>query len=195
MNYPLQLSFKLVALAPQIFVRDAAGADICYVKQKMLKLKEAVQVYSDSTRSKLLCEIKANKVIDFSATYNFTDPSGNLFGAVRRKGMRSIFKAHYQVMNGDEVIANIHEENGWIKVLDGIVGGIPIIGAFAGYFFNPSYLATREGDSAPLVRTKKQPALWEGKFSIEKLTDLDESDELRLLMAFLMMLLLERSRG
>ena len=194
MNYPLNLSFKLVAMAPQIYVRDSAGGEVCYVKKKMLKLKEAVQVYSDSAKSSLLCEIKANKMIDFSATYNFMDLSGSQFGAVRRKGMRSIFKAHYQVMKGEEVVAEIREEKGWVKFLDSVFSGIPVVGSFAGYFFNPSYLAT-SSDGTPLARARKQPAFWEGKFSIEKVAELDKTEELSLLMSFMMMILLERRRG
>ena len=44
MNYPLNLSFKLLALASQIYVRDANGNLIGYVKQKLLKLKEDINV-------------------------------------------------------------------------------------------------------------------------------------------------------
>ena len=46
MDYPLQLSFKLLALAPQIYVRDRAGQLRMYVKQKLLKLKEQVTVFA-----------------------------------------------------------------------------------------------------------------------------------------------------
>jgi hypothetical protein len=195
MNYPLSLSFKIVALAPQIFVRDANGTELCYVKQKMFKLREAVKVFTNQQQDTVLCDIKANKIIDWSATYNFVDQAGNEFGAVRRKGMRSLWKAHYQVVDGQDLRFEINEENGWVKVLDGVLGQIPLIGAFTGYFFNPSYIATRPGDETPVMRVAKQPAFWEGKFTIEKIGDLDEQEELALLMAFLMMLLLERSRG
>ena len=41
----------------------------------------------------------------------------------------------------------------------------------------------------------KQAAMWEGKYTLEKLVDYDPFDELRALMAFLMMALLERARG
>ena len=195
MNYPLSLSFKLVALAPQIFVRDSSGNEVCYVKQKWLKLREAVTVFTSSAQDTVLCDIKANKIIDWSATYNFIDANGNEFGAVRRKGMRSLFKAHYQVVRGEEVHFEIHEENGWIKVLDSVFDAIPVIGSFTGYFFNPSYIATRPGGGSPAMRVKKQPAFWEGKFEIEKPGDLGDQEELALLMSFMMMLLLERRRG
>ena len=44
MNYPLLLSFKIVAFAPQLKVTDVNGALVCFVRQKMFKLKEAVDI-------------------------------------------------------------------------------------------------------------------------------------------------------
>ena len=46
MQYPLELKFKVLALAPQISVTDAGGQQIFYVKQKLFKLKEAVTVFA-----------------------------------------------------------------------------------------------------------------------------------------------------
>ena len=39
MNYPLHLSFKILALARQLSMTDASGNRIFYVKQKVFKLK------------------------------------------------------------------------------------------------------------------------------------------------------------
>jgi uncharacterized protein YxjI len=196
MEYPLQLSFKIMALAPQIYVRDATGNVVCYVKQKMFKLKEAVTVFRDESKSQVLCDIKADRVIDWSATYHFYDANGETFGSVRRKGMRSLWKAHYEVCDeSGNHISNISEENPMAKVMDGLLGEIPIIGMFSGYFFHPKYLLSQVGDGAPKMRLTKQAAMWEGKYQLDRLYDFDDVDELRGLMAFMMMSLLERARG
>ena len=79
-------------------------------------------------------------------------------------------------------------------MLDSLLGEIPILGIFSGYFLHPSYLASR-ADGSPAMRLTKEPAFWEGKFRIEKLADLTPREELNLLLSFLMMILLERSRG
>ena len=110
--------------------------------------------------------------------------------------MKSIWRARYDVFNpGDEVADfKVQEENPWTKVFDALIGGIPIIGAFSGYFFHPSYIATR-ADGTPVMRVQKQPAFFEGKFTIEKLADLSPQEEVNLIYSFLMLLLLERERG
>lgn len=196
MEYPLDLSFKIMALAPQIYVRDANGETVCYVKQKMFKLKEAVVVYSDDTKANILCEIKADRIIDWSANYHFYDTSGETFGSVRRKGMRSIWKAHYEVFDEDGNHAStIQEENPMAKVADSVLGELPIVGLFSGYLFHPKYLLSEAADGSPKMRLSKQPAMWEGKYRLERMYDYDDVAELRGLMAFMMMTLLERARG
>jgi uncharacterized protein YxjI len=196
MHYPLNLSFKIVAVAPQIFVNDSQGSPICYVKQKLFKLKENIQIFSDTNKTRQIASIKANKVIDWSARYFFTDGDGNDIGSVGRQGTRSIWRARYDVFNPGDELADfkIQEENPWTKVLDGFLCSIPLIGFISGYICHPTYLANR-ADGTPVMRVRKQPAFFEGKFTIEKLADLSPQEEVNLIYSFLMLLLLERARG
>ncbi|HKX84051.1 MAG TPA: hypothetical protein VJL58_07525 [Pyrinomonadaceae bacterium] len=195
MNYPLSLSFKLLALASQIYVRDANGRLIGYVKQKLFKLKEDVNVFADEQQTQLLYNIKADRVIDWSANYSFTDAAGAYLGSIKRQGMRSIWKANYDVFGAAGNAAfKINEENGWIKVADAVVGELPIIGMLTGYFFNPSYLVSRPNGEA-VARLSKQPAFFEGKFQFDPLVELSDDEETNVMLALLMMVLLERQRG
>ena len=195
MNYPLKLSFKLLAIASQIYIRDSQGNLLGYVKQKLLKLKEDINVFADEQQTRHLFNIKADRVLDFSANYRFTNAQGQHLGSIKRKGMRSIFKANYEIFDaaGAQVM-NIREENGWIKVVDALAGELPILGMFTGYFFNPSYLVERS-NSGPVARLKKQPAFFEGVFEVEKLGNLTDEEETRVLLSVLTMTLLERARG
>lgn len=195
MQYPLQMSFKILAVAPQVFVRDATGATICFVRQKLFKLKENVVVFSDESKSQVLCEIKADRIIDWSANYHFYDTNGESFGSIRRKGMRSLWKAHYDLFDeSGNHTSTIQEENPMAKVMDGLLGEVPVLGMFSGYLFHPKYLmSTVQGQ--PLMRLEKKPAMWEGKYEITKLSEFDEVEELRALMGIMMMTLLERTRG
>lgn len=195
-QYPLTLSFKILALASQATVTDASGRVVLYTKQKLFKFREHVEIFTDSTRGTRLAEIKANKVIDWSARYFSTDASGREIGSVGRKGWRSIWKAHYEAFNpGDNVPDfSIREENAWSKVMDSLFSGIPILGMFAGYLFHPRYLATRS-DGSPAMRLTKQPAFLEGRFRIDKLSDVTPREELNLFLSFMMLVLLERRRG
>jgi hypothetical protein len=193
-NYPLQLSFKILAIARQLSVTDATGRLIFYVKQKAFKLKESVTVFGDVEQTIPLYTINADRVLDFSASYHITDRSGAPIGIVRRQGMRSLWKARYDIVDGNAPPLTIQEANPWTKILDGLLGEIPIIGMFTGYFFHPAYVVIRQ-DATAIMRLEKQPAFLEGKYSIEKLAPLSERDEIRMLLSLLMVVLLERSRG
>ena len=195
MNYPLNLSFKLLALAPQISVTDATGKLVCFVKQKLFKLKEAVTVYSDAEKTKPLAQIDADRILDISAQYHFTSAvDQRKLGAVKRRGMKSIWKCHYEILDGDQVVMTLQEDNPWVKVLDALFMNIPIIGMFAGYVLHPSYTVSR-ADGQAVLRLKKMPAFFEGKFQMEKLGELTPDEEVRVLLSILMMTLLERARG
>jgi hypothetical protein len=89
---------------------------------------------------------------------------------------------------------NISEENGWVKVLDGLIGEVPVVGMFTGYLFNPSYIVTRP-NGAPVMRLTKEPAFFEGKFKMEKLGEMTPPEETHVILSLLMMVLLERARG
>ena len=192
--YPLTISFKIVAFAPQFSITDANGNLIAYVKQKLFKLKESVTVFADEAQKQPLYTINADRIIDFSARYNFSTSQGSSLGSVKRQGMRSIWKTHYDILDGDNVSMSIHEENPWIKILDALFSELPIIGAFSGYVFHAVYLVSRS-DGSVVMRLEKQPAFFEGKFLVEKKAQLSEVEEQRALLSLVMMLLLERSRS
>jgi uncharacterized protein YxjI len=194
MQYPLGLNFKIMALAPQISVTDASGQQVFYVKQKLFKLKEAVTVFADAAQTRPLYTINADRIIDFSAQYHFTDLMGMPLGSVKRDGMKSLWRSRYNIMNGSSPNLVIREENPWIKVVDGLVGQIPVVGMFSGYLLHPAYLVSRE-DNTGVMRLVKMPAFFEGKFKIDKLAELSQAEETRILLSLLMMVLLERSRG
>ena len=196
LQYPLKLSFKIMALASQATMVDASGRTVLYTKQKLLKFREHVEIFTDSTRSTRLADIHANKVIDWSARYFSTDATGKEIGSVGRRGWRSMWRAHYETFNpGDEVPDfSIREENAGAKIADALLGEIPIIGMLTGYFFHPRYLASRS-DGAPAMRLTKEPAFWEGRFRLDKVGDMSPREEMNLLLSFLMLVLLERRRG
>ncbi len=197
MNYPLTFRFKLIALAPQIYVTDATGKTICYVKQKLLRFREKVEVFSDDTRQHLLATIEADRIIDWSARYTFKSADGEVLGSVGRRGMRSLWKAHYDVFapGAQSPTFAIQEENAWTKFLDGLVSGIPVVGMFAGYMLHPSYHATRVVGGELVLRLTKQAAFFEGIFKLEPICEATEEEQMALMLSFLMMNLLERARG
>lgn len=194
MRFPLNLSFKKIALSPQIYVRDSEGQVQLYVKQKLFKLKEAVNVFGDEAQTRLLYTLQADRVIDVRTRYHIREASGADLGQFRRKSVRSLWKLHCEVSRDEQVVFDIREANPWVKVIDGLIGEIPVVGIFSGYFFHPTYNLMRP-DGTVVLRATKQPAMFEGKFTIEKLSELDAGDESLAVLSLLLMLLMEKNRG
>jgi uncharacterized protein YxjI len=193
-DYPLDLRFRLISFGPQINVLDSGGRSVAYVKQKMFRLKEDVEVFTDESQRTPLWRMKADRIIDWSAAYRITDASGALLGTLRRKGGRSLWRATYLITDPNEQeIGGIREKDPWTKVLDGLLSLVPILGEFTGYFLNPSYLVSHRDDVALEVR--KRPALFETRFNIEQVGGVDPRSEALLLASVMMMVLLERGRG
>ncbi|MBP1675944.1 MAG: hypothetical protein H6Q20_503 [Bacteroidetes bacterium] len=195
LNFPLQLKFRITTLSNDFEAQDAQGNTIAYVRQKMLKLVEEVQVFNNESRSELQYTIKADRWLDFTATYTFTNRQGYEVGKIVRKGWASLWKAHYEILdehhNTDLII---REENPWTKVFDSMLGELPVIGMLTGYFFNPAYILTRP-DGTQVVRLKKEASFFGRRFTIDKLAEFETGEEERIVLGLMMLLLLERSRG
>ena len=197
MKYPLNLKFKIIALRSKFSVTDSDNQPVLYVEQKLFKLKEHVEVFTNSTKEKKLCDIKATKVIDWSSSYTFTDEQGNSLGGIRRKGLKSLWRARYEIYSGNDDEAaefNVSEESVLVRIVDGILGQLPILGDLSGYIANPSYIVN-DSSGNPVMRLRKKPAFLEGKFSIESLCELPASQQVQILVGLFMMVLLERNRG
>ncbi|WP_420456871.1 hypothetical protein [Rubrivirga sp.] len=202
MKYPLTLSFKILAVAPQVRVTDADGAPVLFVHQKAFKLKEAVTVYRDETKQTALYTIAADRVLDFNAVYRIRDGLGREVGALARRGRRSLWRARYDILDVEgRAVFRVHEDDVWKKVIDSFLGQFGIAGAVVGYYVNPSYTveaddrATPEREGTPVMTLAKEPAVWEGQFTLDRAGDLMMEHEELVVVALLMMVLRERGRG
>lgn len=195
LNYPLHFKFKIGTLANDFIAKDSNENTLAFVRQKMLKLKEEVIVFSDESRNKENFRITADRWLDFNTVYNFTTSDGTNIGKLARKGWVSLWKAKYELFDEKELPdLNIEEENPFAKVMDSILGDIPILGFFSGYFFNPTYSIKRPNGTI-VARISKEKSFWGRKFKIENLAPFETGEEMRILLGTMMMLLLERRRG
>ena len=195
--FPLRLSFKLLAFASQFYVQDSGGVNVAYVKQKLFKLKEDITVFADERQLDALYSVKADRVIDFSARYNFADARGQDLGAVKQRGLKSLWRAGFDVLDNDQVVFSINEKSVWTRFFDSLFGQLPVVGFLSGYLFQPAYEITSPNGKLVMELTKKA-ALFEGRFDItlpDGAARLSNRQTTQLLLSSMMVVLLERSRG
>lgn len=195
LKFPIDFTFNVTTLSNDFSAKDATGRTVAYVRQKMFKLKEDIRIYDSEAKTNQTHSIKADKWIDFSAAYSMKDAQGKEIGKIARKGWASIWKAHYELIDQHQKLQyHIREDNAWVKVLDSVLGQIPILGGFTGYLFNPSYSVTNLKGEA-ICQLKKEPSFFGRKFKLSKLKPIDNDDDERIILGFMMMVLLERRRG
>ena len=102
LRFPIQFKFHVSTLSNDFTASDAEGRTVAYVRQKMFKLKEDIQIYSDDSRTQINYQIKADRWLDFSAAYSFYDKDGTSFGKIARKGWKSLWKAEYEIIDEND---------------------------------------------------------------------------------------------
>ena len=194
-RFPLDFRFKIFTPSNDFSVFDAEGNEIAYTRQKIFKIKEAVQIFRSSSDKTELYRIDADRIIDFNAVYTVRTAAGEEVGKIQRQGMKSLWKTNYVLSRSDGRTAyTLNEANPWIAVANGLIGQIPFLGAFTGYFLNPSY-TIQSPDGREVYLLKKEPSFFERKFSLHKLAEAADNDDVLVLGASMMLMLLERGDG
>ncbi|MBN8582202.1 MAG: hypothetical protein J0L96_16160 [Anaerolineae bacterium] len=110
-NYLLKR--QVFALAGKFRVFDPSGRLLLFSEQKMFKLREDIRVYADEAKTQEVLAIKARQIIDFSAAYDVVESAtGQKVGAMRRKGLASMFRDEWEVLDvNDNVLGKLFEDS------------------------------------------------------------------------------------
>jgi len=86
---------------------------VLYVEQKMLRLREDIRVFGDESKAQEHLLIQARNIIDFSAAYDVIEAAnGQKVGALRRKGLKSMFRDEWEVLDAaDQPIGMLFEDS------------------------------------------------------------------------------------
>lgn len=108
--------FKVFGAAFHIY--DPDGNVVLYSKQKAFKLKEDIRLYTDETMSQEVLTIRTQSVWDISGTYDVFDPMANeTVGALRRRGMKSMLKDEWLIIDADGSESGVIKEDSTLKAL------------------------------------------------------------------------------
>jgi uncharacterized protein YxjI len=88
----------------RVFTGD--GQLIMYIQHPLLKLREEFMVYADEARTRPLLRVKSQQVIAINFSYVVSDAqTGEVLGAVQKKGLRSIIRDKFIILDpqGNEI--------------------------------------------------------------------------------------------
>lgn len=202
LSYPLELSYKNFSPVTRMQVVDAKDQRVAYLEKKLFDVSEDVTVYADKDRQHPLFHIKEEELVGADATYKLSAPDKQFMSTIKNKGIKSFWKSTYEILDEKgEQIGTIYQENPWVALANGLISSpldwlpIPFFDnvseSLDGLLFSPVYIVSL-GDR-PVMRLKKLRSLLKGKFHLEKLVDLNDSEENTLFFGIVTTVLLERS--
>jgi len=130
-TFPAEYTLRrkvLTLVGAQFHVRTMSDKLIAFTQLKAFKLKEDIRVYADEAKSREMLAIQARQMIDISASYDVTDTSagGAKVGTLQRKGMKSILRDEWTVLDATgREIALIQEESMVVALLRRLINLIP----------------------------------------------------------------------
>jgi hypothetical protein len=171
-------------------VYDANEQVIGYSKMKAFKLKEDIRLYTGEDMSRELIVIQARKIIDWGAAYDVVDPNqgGVKVGALRRKGMKSMFKDEWVILDDhDREIGLIQEESTFKALVRRFVDAASIL-------MPQKYLVSVRGTPVATFKQNFNPLVY--KLNVDLSTDTQGLLDRRLaLAAALLMAAVEGKQG
>lgn len=95
------------------FVHGPAGNIVLYGRKKGFRLKEDIRLYADPGLQTELLSIGARSMIDFSGSYDIIDSrERRTIGLLRRKGLRSILRDEWHILDpGERPLAIVQEDS------------------------------------------------------------------------------------
>jgi uncharacterized protein YxjI len=119
------LKRQVFALTGKLRFYNPQSELVLFSEQKMFKLREDVRIFADEQKTQEVLAIKARQIIDFSAAYDVVDSAnGEKVGALRRKGLKSILRDEWEVLDvNDQVIGALFEDNMGLAMLRRLIAG------------------------------------------------------------------------
>ena len=143
---------KILGEEFHIYTDDNQDVLIGYSKQKALKIKEDIRVFSDKSKSNQILNIKQRNVIDAFGRFDFTDPNtGQSLGGIRRNLGESWFRDSYSIYGPDDQVYGEVKEDSLMKAM--LRRWVPFLG---GLLWFPSFSMNVQGQPSITFQSYKE---------------------------------------
>lgn len=103
-------------------IYDERGEVIGFCNQKAFRFREKLVLYTDDSSSEELLTIQARTILDFGTTYDVDLPDGSRLGSVRRKGLKSMLRDEWVVLDSAEAeVATLKEDSMGLAVVRRVI--------------------------------------------------------------------------
>ncbi|RLF36479.1 MAG: hypothetical protein DRN03_03620, partial [Thermoplasmata archaeon] len=117
---------KVLTIGNKYWIEDEDGNVIGFTKQKLLKLKEDIRVYTDESMSQEVFRIQQEQIMDVWGKFAVIDSaSDRILGYIKRKALKSGFLwDEWEIYDANEnLIGRVEESKGLGLVRKYVPGG------------------------------------------------------------------------
>ncbi len=99
-------------LGRKFFVYSPDGALAAYVKKPVFKLKQEFTIYADEGETRPMLTVRQRQLIGLNIAHDvFDSASGQKVGTIRHKGLKSIIRDEWELLDaGDQVVGMMQED-------------------------------------------------------------------------------------
>jgi hypothetical protein len=92
---------KVIAIANQYWIEDANERVLGFARQKIIRIKESIPIFSDDSMKQEVFRIQQDQVVDMWGTFSVVDSAtGACVGKIRRDALSSgVYKDQYMLID------------------------------------------------------------------------------------------------
>lgn len=113
-------------------VSDATGTRVAYVRQKLLAIRERLEIWTDDSKASVLCAVQARKVLELRSAYDVLDADGTQLALLQKVFGASLLRSTWRLSPVGEAPALVVTESSSsiaiVRRVQGLLEIIPFVG-------------------------------------------------------------------
>jgi hypothetical protein len=101
-------------LGRKYYVYAPDGSLVLFLKHPMMKLRGEFTIYTDESEKTPLLTVRARKIVSLNMAHDVFDPTtGEKTGSIRSRGMKSIIRDTWDILDANDGVIGLMEEEGF----------------------------------------------------------------------------------
>ncbi len=109
-------------------VSDASGARVAFVRQRLLAIRERLEIWRDPSKGQLICAVQARKVLELRSAYDVLDGEGEQLALLQKVFGASLLRSTWRLSPvGDAPALVVTETSAGVAIVRRIQGFLEVI--------------------------------------------------------------------
>ncbi|EDY21953.1 conserved hypothetical protein [Chthoniobacter flavus Ellin428] len=95
------------------YVYAPDGSLVMFLKHPLMKLREEFTIFTDETESTPVLTVRSRSIVAINMAHDVFDPrTGEKTGSIRSRGMKSIIRDTWDILDANDQVVGLMEEDG-----------------------------------------------------------------------------------